>query len=176
MELDEPHAIGHWTPSVVALLVSVFCGSAAALAGVTALGKQMYDLTGRELDLGFLGLAEFAPAALLVLVTGSIADRHDRRGITAVAALAEAGAALGLSWYATQGGDAVAPIFLLVIAFGTARAFVAPASRALPADLMPPEELPWLVARFSATWQAALIAGPVLGGTLYAVDPSLPYL
>ena len=36
----------------------------------TVLGKQIYDITGRELDIGLLGLAEFLPAALLVLVTG----------------------------------------------------------------------------------------------------------
>ena len=41
----------------------------------TVLGKQVYDITGRELDIGLLGLAEFLPAALLVLVTGSVADR-----------------------------------------------------------------------------------------------------
>jgi hypothetical protein len=49
--------------------------STAVNAGVmlqaTALGKQIYDITGRELDIGLLGLAEFLPAALLVLVTGS---------------------------------------------------------------------------------------------------------
>ena len=48
--------------SVVLLLVSSFCAAAASLGGVTVLGKQVYDLTGRELDLGLLGLAEFAPA------------------------------------------------------------------------------------------------------------------
>ena len=45
-----------------------------------ALGKQVYDLTGRELDLGLLGLAD-APALLLVFVTGPVADRFDRRTI-----------------------------------------------------------------------------------------------
>src|SRR5437764_270537 len=38
------------------------------MAQGTVLGKLVYDLTGREIDLGLLGLAEFAPAALLVLV------------------------------------------------------------------------------------------------------------
>jgi hypothetical protein len=84
--------------------------------------------------------------------------------------------ALGMAAYAATVPTAVAPIFLLVIALGVARAFVAPAGRALPADIVPPEQLPWLIPRFSATWQAALIAGPVLGGTLYAVDPPLAYL
>src|SRR5437868_4520929 len=33
------------------------------MAGETALGKQVFDITGRELDLGWLGLLEFAAAA-----------------------------------------------------------------------------------------------------------------
>lgn len=168
--------VGHWDRSIIALLLSVFCASSAAFAGVTALGIQVFDLTGREIDLGLLGLAEFAPAALLVLVTGSVADRYDRRRVTAAGALGEAGVALVLAWYATTTPTAVAPIFVLVVAFGTARSFVAPASRSLPADIMAPEDLPWLTARHSATWQVAIIFGPVLGGTLYAVDVALPYV
>jgi MFS family permease len=158
------------------LLVSVFCSAAAMMAQATALGKQVYDLTGRELDLGLLGLAEFAPAALLVLVTGSVADRHDRRRVAGVAALGEAAVAAVLFWYTTTDPTSVTPIFLLVIAFGVARAFAAPATRSLPADLVDANRLPALVARYAATWQAALIVGPVLGGFLYAADPALPYM
>jgi predicted MFS family arabinose efflux permease len=168
--------VGHWDRSVVALLLSTFCASSAAFAGVTALGIQVFDLTGREIDLGLLGLAEFLPAALLVLVTGAVADRFDRRRVTAIGALSEGAVALALAYYATTSPTAVAPIFVMVVVFGTARAFVAPTSRSLPADLMTPEELPWLVARHSATWQLAIIFGPVLGGTLYAVDVALPYV
>ena len=162
--------------SVVALLVSVFASAAAALAQATVLGKQVYDLTGREIDLGLLGLAEFAPAALLVLVTGSVADRLDRRRVAAVGLTGEALTAVGLAWYAGTDPTAVGPIFALAFAFGTARAFAAPAARALPADTVAPERLPWLVARFSGAWQLALILGPVLGGFLYTVDIRLPYL
>jgi MFS family permease len=165
-----------WTRSVTALLVAMFCSSAAALIAVTALGIQVYDLTGRELDLGFLGLAEFAPAALLVLVTGSVADRFDRRRVSSLAALGEAACALALAAYAGSGNRAVLPIFAVVVAFGVARAFIAPASRSLPADIVPADQLPWLVARNSIAWQSAIIAGPVLGGSLYAIDERLPYL
>ena len=136
----------------------------------------MYDITQRELDLGLLGLAEFAPAFVLVLLVGSVADRYDRRKVVAAGAAGEAVVALGLAWYATTDPTSVAPIFALVLAFGVARAFVAPAARALPADIVTPERLPWLVARESAVWQAAIVAGPVLAGFLYAVDAALPYV
>jgi MFS family permease len=161
---------------VVLLLATTFLSSSAALAGVTALGKLVFDLTHRDLALGFLGLAEFMPALLLVLVTGSVADRFDRRRVTAIAATCEGLVALGLGAYAGSHPTAVAPIFGLVVLFGVARAFVAPASRSLPADIVPPARLPWLIARYSATWQASIIVGPVLGGTLYAVDPMWPFV
>lgn len=174
-EEGAPPAGGGLDRTVVALLVSVFCSMAAIAAQVTSLGKQVYDLTGRELDLGLLGLAEFAPAALLVLVTGAVADRHERRRVAASALAAEAVAAGALALYAGSLPSAVGPIFALVFVFGTARAFAAPASRALLGDVVAPERLPWLVARFSFAWQAALVVGPVLGGFLYTVDVRAPY-
>ena len=162
--------------SVALLLVSVFLSAAAALAQATVLGKQVYDLTGRELDLGILGLAEFAPAALLVLVTGTVADRFDRRRVTALALVGQAAVAAGLAWYASTEPTAVGPIFALVFGSGVTSAFAAPASRSLPADTVPGDRLPWLVARFSGAWQAAIVVGPVLGGFLYTRDVVLPYL
>src|SRR5205814_6765057 len=89
-----------YNTSVIALLASVLLSSSAALAQATALGKQVYDMTGRELDLGLLGLAEFAPAALLVLVTGSVADRFDRRRVAALSMLGEACVSGALAWNA----------------------------------------------------------------------------
>ena len=161
--------------AVWALLFSVFASAAAGAAQLTALGKQVYDLTGRELDLGWLGLAEFTPAALLVLVTGAVVDRRDRRRVAGAAAVIQAVVSGGLALYAGSEPTSAAPIFALVFVFGTARAFAAPASRALPADVVGREHLPWVVARFSGAWQAALIVGPVLGGFLYSVDERLPY-
>ena len=161
--------------SVVALLVSVFASATAAMAGFTALGKHVYSLTGNELDLGWLGLIEFAPAVLLVVFTGTVADRYDRRRVSAIAAVAEAGAATGLGLYIASRGQRVGPIFLLVLAFGISRAFLAPASRSLPADIVAPERLPWVIPRQSAAWQASVVTGPVVGGFLYTIDPMWPF-
>lgn len=165
-----------WNRSVVGLLVSVFAGAAASIGGVTALGKLVYDMTHSKLNLGLLGLAEFAPAALLVLVTGAVADKYDKRKVAVVGIAVEGTAALVLAAYASTKPTAVAPIFLLVIVFGVGRAFAAPATRALPSSLVASAELPWLVARNSATWQAAIIVGPVMAGFLYAANPAWPFL
>jgi MFS family permease len=162
--------------SVITLLASSFTSLAAILALTTALGKQVYDLTGSELALGLLGLAEFAPNALLVLVTGSLADRFDRRRITSVSMLAQAATIGGLSAYTAFDGSSVEVVFAFVLVFGIARAFGWPAIRALPPDVVPRERVPWLTVRSSAATQAAVIVGPVIGGFMYVVDPSVPYL
>jgi MFS family permease len=163
------------TGNVAALLGALACSSTATMLQATVLFKQVYDISGRELDLGLLGLFEFLPAALLVLVTGSIADRFDRRRVAALALGIEMSMTLGLLLYVWTTPTAVGPIFLLVFGFGVGRAFAAPATRSMPADIVPPSRLPWVVARVSITWQTAAIVGPVLGGLLYAVDPRLPY-
>src|SRR3954471_7152419 len=133
--------------SVVALLVSLLLSSIASMTQATVLGLVVFDISHRELDLGLLGLAEFAPSLLLFLVTGSVADRFDRRKVAAVGLLGEAGATAALLWYVATEPTAVGPIFLLVIVFGVARAFAAPAARSLPADIVEPSRVPWVVAR-----------------------------
>ncbi|HEV7888978.1 MAG TPA: MFS transporter, partial [Acidimicrobiales bacterium] len=162
--------------SVAFLLTSVFLSHTASMAQNVVLGKQVYDLTGRELDLGLLGLVEFAPAFLLVLLTGAVADRFDRRRVAALGAVGEACTAGALAWYAGTNPTSVGPIFLLVFGFGVARAFATPSARALPADIVSAARLPKVIVRFSGSWQVAMVIGPVLGGFLYAVDVRLPYL
>ena len=63
---------------------------AATLSGIgmflqaAALGKQIYDITDSTLAIGMLGLVEFTPALILLPLTGSAADRFDRRLIVGV--------------------------------------------------------------------------------------------
>ncbi len=75
----------------------------ARLAGTTAnqmllvsIGWQMYDLTHSAWDLGLVGLLQFLPALLLVLVAGHVVDRFDRARIVAVCLAAQAAIALAL--------------------------------------------------------------------------------
>ncbi len=70
--------------------MSTAFGSIGLNLMVTVLFKQAYDITGDELDIGLLGLAQFIPAVLLVLVSGWVADRFDRRRVTALFLFARA--------------------------------------------------------------------------------------
>jgi MFS family permease len=145
------------------------------LAQTTVLGLLVYRLTGSELDLGFLGLAEFAPAALLVLVAGTVVDRFDLRRVAALGAGTNALVALALAWYVRHPvGLSTTPIFLLVLAFGTGQAFLSPAERSIPGAMVANEGVPWLIARRSVASEAATIVGPVLGGLLYGAGVWVP--
>ena len=124
---------------VKVLLVTDFLSTFATIGQITIIGKQVYDLTGRELDLGLLGLAEFLPVAVLAPFIGSIADRLDRRKVLAVALVGEAVASLLLFLYSRTDPTSITPIFAIVVFFGVARAFASPAGRALAIDLSPPE-------------------------------------
>jgi len=141
-----------------------------------AVGWQIYDLTRRPFDLGLVGLVEFAPALLLVLVTGAAADRYGRRLIMGVTALIEAMCALALVWLTLRGLTSVVPVFVILAIFGVARAFFAPASAALIANLVPEKDFANAVAWNSSAWQLASIVGPAVGGLLYGLGAPVPYI
>ena len=164
------------TRSVLPFLLASAASTMAAMIQITALGKQIYDMTGRDLDLGLLGLAEFAPAFLLMTVTGSFADRFDRRHIASIGLIVEVITTGMLAWYVATKPTATLPIFLIVIVFGIGRAFVSPSTRSMPADIAPDGGLPRLIAFHVGCWQASAILGPILAGFLFVVSPSWPFI
>ena len=157
------------------LLLSSTGVNAGVLLQATVLGKQVYDITGRELDIGLLGLAEFLPAALLVLVTGTVADRFNRKVVGAIAIFCELLCSLALGVYALSEPTAVWPLFVIAVLFGAARAFAAPSIRSMPPMVAPAGALPRTIALYSATWTSAAIIGPAAGGFLYAAGPEVAY-
>lgn len=140
-----------------------------------AVGWQIYDLTRDPFDLGLVGIIQFAPSLLLVLVTGSVADRFGRRLIMSIAAFVETTCALALLFLTWRGLTGVGEVFAILFAFGIARAFFAPASASLVANLVPTEDFANAVAWNSSAWQTATIVGPVAGGLLYGISPEAAY-
>ena len=157
------------------LLIANFVLYTGVSLQAAALGLQAFRITGRPADLGWIGLCEFLPAALLVLVTGSVADRFNRKTVALIAIGGEAASSVALLVYALSDPTEVWPLFIIAFMYGVARAFLAPATRSMPPMLAPEGGLPKVVAMYSATWTGATILGPVLSGLLYAIDPSVAY-
>ena len=140
-----------------------------------AVGWQIYDLTRDPLDLGLVGIIQFLPALLLVLVTGAVADRFGRRLIMGLSSVVEAFCALALLLLTWHGLAGPGPIFIVLGVFGVARAFFGPASASLVANLVPPPIFANAVAWNSSAWQTATIVGPVAGGLLYGLSAEIAY-
>lgn len=157
--MARPAYVGYWLARVLTQTASQML--------MVALGWQMYDLTGSAWDLGLVGLAQFAPALLLTLPAGHVADRLHRGRIMLAATALQALAALALA-LGTHGGWMNRELILAVsVLLGVAKAFQMPATQALPALLVPPTLLAQAVALGSSGMQMAIIGGPALGGLLY---------
>ena len=94
----QPTSLRHHRPFAL-YWVSRVSSTVALQMQAVAVGWQMYDITHNPLDLGLVGLTQFIPAALFVLVAGHVADRYDRRMIVRIcqmtSALATATLAIG---------------------------------------------------------------------------------
>jgi len=149
-----------------------------------AVGWQVYEITKRPLDLGYVGLAQFLPGFVLFLFAGHAADLYDRRkllmwcygGFALCSALL-----LAISWRGSQSVHALSvhstsvhsvsvhSIYVVLVLLGIFRCFNWPASRALLPQLVPEEHFSNAVAWNASTFQIATIAGPAIGGIAYAL-------
>ncbi len=150
-------------------------GTAGSQMLLLAVGWQMYDLTGSAWDLGLIGLLQFLPALLLVLVAGHVVDRHQRARVLALCLVCQAVIAALLCAASLQGAMRREWLLLLSVALGSLRAFQMPAQQALTPSLVPAEVLPRALAFSSGGMQAAVIAGPALGGALYVGGAPMNY-
>ena len=142
---------------------------------VVAIGWQLYELTGNPLDLGLVGLVQFIPGILLVLVIGQVTDRYDRRFILSTCQAVEAVMAAVLLMAAVSG--AISRELILGVAFvmGGARAFELTAMQTVVPSLVPLPLVPRAVAGSATANQSATVVGPALGGFIYAVSPLAVY-
>lgn len=159
-----------------AVLLANFFHTMAFLAVITFVGDQIFGITGRPLDLGYLGVALFLPVFLLSPLGGTLVDRSDRRIVYAVPVVLEIVVSFGLVAFVRSDPTAVWPFFVFAGLFGAARAFASPASRTLPIDLANSSQLDRMIALKALSLQMGVVVGPVVAGFLAVVSPELPYL
>ncbi len=150
-------------------------GTTASQMLMVAVGWQMYDLTGSAWDLGLIGLYQFAPALLLSLWAGHVADRHHRGRIVACCLAVQAMASLMLM--NAGAGHWVSRELLLGVSLllGSVRAFQMSAQQALTPLLVPLDLLQRAMAFSAAGMQAAIVGGPALGGLIFVAGADRVY-
>jgi MFS family permease len=157
-------------------------GALAMQMQAVALAWIVYDRARQTMDIGeaafligMIGLVQFIPILVLSLFAGQAADRFDRKKILLVTLTLEGASAAALAVLALDHNAPLWPIFVVAAFFGAARSFMSPAINAVQPTLVPREVLPSAIAWGSLAWQAGSIAGPALGGYLYAVAPWAPF-
>lgn len=156
-----------WT----ALLTNNFAANMIAVA----IGWQVYAIHRNPLDLGLVGLAEFVPLPLLSLPAGQLADRVSRKLVSATAGLIAAGIAGLLLAITLIGPHSIWPFLGVGLLNGIASAIGSPATRSLVPELVPSELLEGAIALRSVAGQIGIVAGPAVGGVIFAVDPIAVY-
>jgi len=168
-----PPALLH--PDFRRLWVSMLCSGVAMQMAQVAIGWQVYSIHHSAFDLGLIGLAEFVPVALLALPAGQIADRLPRVTLTIFWGFADAVVAALLLLVTIHGADQLWQFVLLALMAGTIAAMGNPAGRSLVPELVPADLLTGAIALRSIAFQAATIAGPAVGGLLFAISPEAVY-
>lgn len=168
--MDSPRAAFHY--SGYRLFQSArFCSIIASEMLSLAVAWQVYEITRRPLDLGYVGLAQFLPGILLALPAGHVADRFDRRMIWALCNLALVIWSVLLLYHSLQPRLSVHIIFAILVLLGITRAFSGPASQSFMPQLVPAEHFPNAVAWGSSIFMVATIIGPAVGGVIYGFQP-----
>lgn len=164
--------------------VARFAAVFATMAMVVVIGWQVYDvarsdygMSPREaaFQLGLLGLVQFVPLALLTPVAGWVADRFERRLVARLAMGIDGIMAISLGLATAFDALSLPLLFGFAALHGVARVFVGPAMTAIIPNIIPPVLLPRAIAMSSIAWQSASVAGPALGGFIYAAHPSAAY-
>ena len=164
-------------PGFVLFQIARFLVVSAVEMQAVAVGWQVYEITKRPLDLGYVGLAQFLPGILLFPISGHTSDRFERRNVLSTCYAGYAVCFALLLALSRRGISSIVPIYAVLIMIGIVRSFNGPASRSILPQLVPEEHFANAVAWNATIFQAATILGPSFGGIIYAASrgPSAVY-
>jgi MFS family permease len=150
--------------------------SGGSAASGVALPLLTLAVTGSAFDVGLVGFVELVPRALLALPAGLLADLSDRRRLLVAADALRAAVLAGLTAAIVTGHASLGLILVaaLVETLGSV-VFTAAYPGALR-SVVPPEQLGDALGAQEARGGVVRLGGPPLGGALFGVARSLPFL
>ncbi len=146
------------------------CDELASQMLNVAVGWYVYSATHNPMSLAYVGLARFLPKMVVLPFAGQAADRFDRRKLVGAALVVQTLFLAIFSFWLTGQGRSVAPIYVLLAILSSAHACFSPAMSAMLPRLVSGEDFPRAVAVASSSFQITTIAGPAIGGLIYAVN------
>jgi MFS family permease len=126
----------------------------------------VWQLTGSATAVGLAIMAQLLPTLVLSYPGGVVADNVDRRTALLLSQAAMATPSVLIGTLALSDRLSTPILFAVILAFGCATAIDAPLRHAFVADLVPNTLLPNAVGLNSASFNAAQLVGPGLGGLL----------
>ncbi len=144
----------------------------ALLTGVTGhqmllnftMGWLMFDLTGEERDLAYLGIAIAVPALALNLLGGVLADRFEPKVLVAASQSTSATVVVLLAVLVMLGRVEPAHVLIAAVLIGTVQAFDQPSRSSIFPRLVQREHIVNAVAMESLVWNGVRVLGPTLAG------------
>lgn len=151
------------------------CSSLGGQLLAFALVLQLYQASGSVLDLGLLGLIQFAPSFAFALPAGQLTDRFSPGRVATVVQLLNAVAAAVLLMPGLSGRGLTIALFASALVTGATRAFEHPINTALLPRFVAKHQVASAVAWTTSVAKLATLGGPMLGGALYMLAPQVSY-
>lgn len=156
-------------PNFALYALSLVLSSVGATSLQAAIAWQVYDMSRSALQLGVLGLVQFAPSLFMTLLAGAVADSYDRKRIVLLAKVGLL-AAIGTLTLASAGGPpGLLLVYALVLGVALATSFETPARQALVPALVTAETFPHAITTSSTIQQLGFVSGPALAGLLISL-------
>jgi len=170
-----PGRIGILRPLRLRDFALLWTGMAISMVGdgvyVVAVAWQVYEISNRPSALALVGVAWSLPQVLLMLLSGALADRFDRRKLMIAGDLIRCAAIATIGALSIAGRLTIPLVVGLVVVYGIGQAIFQPSFSAIVPTIVPGHLLVEAnsLAQFVRPF-AMMLLGPLVGGVLIAVS------
>jgi len=152
----------------IALLCAATLSRLGDVCFMVALPWLVLNATGSPALLGLVMTAFAVPRAALMLVGGAVGDRYDPRMILVMVSLLQALSVFMIGIFSAQQDAGIVYVFILIVVFGLADAFIPAATKVFITSFIDRERLRDATAILQSAGQICWLVGPALAGLLVA--------